>query len=432
MNLKKYMLFTAVIILLFSCTTRNQNQQITNVADYQPFLEIENNKSLLFAEAEKSFWKDKYNASPNQVSYLTPLAASHTMLFEYTGNIKNLKTSEKYLLEANQKTAYKKAGLLRALAKNYITQHRFKEALKLLEKALVLGEKKNATQKILFDVYLELGQDINAEKKLLAIKDFNDFDYLIRLSKWQDHKGDLDAAIKYMEQAKNKVEALNNKQLMLWSYSNLADFYGHAGQIEASYQHYLKVLAIDPNYTYALRRIAWIIFSHEKNTREAAMIINTIALSHNTPDLHLFKSKLAEFNNDPEAKKTYLKQYFKMIENKNYGEMYNSYNTVLYAENDADINLALNIAKREIENRPTTKSYDLLAWVYHKKGNTKKALQIVVNHVAGKTSEPTVLYHMAKIYKANNMKQKVSGIKKELLNSLYELGPNMASNIHNL
>ncbi len=108
------------------------------------------------------------------------------------------------------------------------------------------------------------------------------------------------------------------------------------------------------------------------------------------------------------------------------------YRLFLYAENETDINLALNIANKEIQNRPTTKSYVLLAWVYHKKGNAKKALEIIEKYVAGKTSEPTVLYHMAEIYKANKLEQKIPTIKKKLLNSLYELGPNMTSKIHNL
>jgi hypothetical protein len=41
------------------------------------------------------------------------------------------------------------------------------------------------------------------------------------------------------------------------------------GRIQESYDSYLKTLAIDPNYSYALKGIAWIVFSHERNTKEA-------------------------------------------------------------------------------------------------------------------------------------------------------------------
>ena len=41
-------------------------------------------------------------------------------------------------------------------------------------------------------------------------------------------------------------------------------------------------------------------------------------------------------------------------------------------------------------------------------------------------------YHLAEIYKANNMLEKVAPIKKELMNSLFELGPNYEQKIRNL
>ena len=99
-----------------------------------------------------------------------------------------------------------KAGIHRSIAKNYISQHRFKEALSHLEKANALGENKKGTQKMLFDVYMELGNYDLAEGMLTEIKDFKDFDYLIRLAKWNDHKGDLDTAIDLMEKAMSIVE----------------------------------------------------------------------------------------------------------------------------------------------------------------------------------------------------------------------------------
>jgi len=121
----------------------------------------------------------------------------------------------------------------------------------------------------LFDVSMELGEYDNASKYLEKIADHNDFNFLIRLAKWSDFKGDLDLTIKYMEKATKLVEQKNNKALMLWSYCNLGDYYGHAGRIKDSYQHYLKALEIDPSYTYAKKGIAWIAYSYEKKPQEA-------------------------------------------------------------------------------------------------------------------------------------------------------------------
>jgi hypothetical protein len=56
-------------------------------------------------------------------------------------------------LAANGKTNFNSAGYLRSLAKNYISQHRFKEALEVLTKAQYNGVKLQQTQYILINVH---------------------------------------------------------------------------------------------------------------------------------------------------------------------------------------------------------------------------------------------------------------------------------------
>ena len=58
------------------------------------------------------------------------------------------------------------------MARNYITQHRFKEALVLANKALSIGEGRKETQKLLFDVQMELGNYTEAANSLKAIESY--------------------------------------------------------------------------------------------------------------------------------------------------------------------------------------------------------------------------------------------------------------------
>jgi tetratricopeptide (TPR) repeat protein len=260
----------------------------------------------------------------------------------------------------------------------------------------------------------------------------NSFDYLIRLAKWNDHKGDLDTAITFMEKARDIAEKDDNKALKIWSYSNLGDFYGHAGRIQESYDSFLKTLALDPNYSYALKGIAWIVFSKERNINEANRIIDAIAITHNTPDFYLLKSQIAQFKGDKTNEIRNRNAYFSMMEKNNYGAMYNKYNALIYADDKKTASKALEIAKIEVEHRPTADSYDLLAWAYLNVGENKKALEIAQNHVVGKSFEPKLQYHLAMIYKSNNLALKAKPIKEELLSSLYELGPNFEKKVNQL
>jgi len=418
MNTKLYMLLL-VIIMATSCSEKTKT--ITNPEDYNQFLTLQTNTETVNATSEYNFWTKKLEATPNQFSYLSQIAGAESRLFKSTGNIKHLKSAEQSLITLNEQTQYNSAGHLRALARNYISQHKFKQALELLKKAEENGQNLEGTKKMLFDVHMELGDFDIAKNYLEDVKDLNDFGYLIRLSKWSDHKGDLASAINYLERATLKAESSKLDDLMEWSYTNLADFYGHDGQIEKSYNYYLKALALNPNDAYAKKGIAWIVYSHEKNASEANRILDAISQLHNAPDYLLFKAEIAEYQNNIDAKNKYLASYFEAIDNKDYGDMYNVYSSKILADTKNEKAIAL--AKIEVDNRPTPLSYDLLAWSYYNNGNVKKALKIAEQHVLGYTFEPEAQYHIAAIYKANGKLKEVAELKKELQESSYELGP---------
>ena len=219
---------------------------------------------------------------------------------------------------------------------------------------------------------------------------------------------------------------------MQWSYTNLADYYGHDGQIQESYNHYLKALKLNPNDAYAKKGIAWIVYSHERNPEEAMRILDSISKTHQAPDYFLLKAEIAEYMGDTNSKNLLLESYLTAIENDAYGDMYNKYKAILYAEELKQTAAALKIATIEINNRPTAQSYDLLAWTYYNHGDTKDALRIMQNHVLGKTFEPEAMYHLAHIYKANGKLDEAKILKKELLESTFELGPLLEQKINQI
>ena len=416
--------------MLSSC--EESKQQITSSEDYNKYLDIKENTSETTAKKEYAFWNDKLQKAPNQFPYIGKMAAANSQLFSTTGNIQYLVDAEKNLIDANNKTGNSNAPYLRALARNYISQHRFKDALALLEKAETNGENLESTQKMLFDVHLELGNYTQAKTYLTQFKGMADFDYLIRLSKWSDHEGNLEAAIKYMEKAMVIAESSNISSLKQWSYTNLADFYGHANRLQDSYEHYLKALALNPNDAYAKKGISWIVYSYERNPQEALRILDSITKQHKSPDYYLLKAEIAEFMVDNAEKENNIQQYMAAVKDVNYGKMYNKYNALILTEELNQIEKAFSIAEEEIQERPTPQSYDLLAWAYHNKGDYEKALQIVENNILDKTFEPEAQYHMAEIYKANGREDIAMKFKEELLGAAYELGPVMEQKIRQL
>jgi tetratricopeptide (TPR) repeat protein len=429
-NIQLFFLFVTFAITI-SCN-KQETKQITNANEYQAYLEIDQNKALQIANEELNFWENKLAKTPNQYPYNLKMASANSQIFQLTGDINQLKEAEKNILTANEKTNFNNAGYLRSLAKNYISQHRFKEALEVLTRAEYNGEKLQQTQYILIDVHLELGNLEEVEKYLAKIKNFKDFDYLIRVSKYNDHIGNLDKAIEYLETALEVAKSTNNESLLQWNYTNLADYYGHAGRIKDSYNGYLKALAINPNNSYAKKGIAWIVYSYERNPKEALRILETVTKENASPDYHLLKAEISAFMGDLAEKEMQTKMYLSKVSNEKYGAMYAKYNVLLFADEPTNSLKALEIAKTEVEARPTAQSYDLLAWSYYKNGNIVEAIQISKNHVIGKTFEPQALLHTAYILKANGNRKEAQKLKTELLGAIYELGPNSEQEIKNI
>jgi tetratricopeptide (TPR) repeat protein len=419
----------SMFFIITSCETKPN--QVSNKADYDKYLNKEDKTTLAFVSKEINFWEAKFKKAPNQMSYLSIIASNYSTKFDITANIDYLLIAEDCLVKYNESLNYTEVNPLRSLARNYISQHRFKEALTLANKAKEIGEGIDETNKLLFDVQMELGNYQAAESSLNALK-VKGFDYYIRVAKWNDYLGDLKTTISLMHKATAEAEKYDNKGLKLWCYTNLGDFYGHAGQIKESYDNYLKALELEPNNSYSLKGIAWIVFSHEKNTVEAKRIIAIISKRHNSPDFYLLKAEIAEYENNAKEQKENLDKYATAMKTGKYGAMYNKYNAILYAEDKNKVAEAVEIAKVEIEHRPTPVSYDLLAWSYYNAGEKEKALEIANKYVDGKSFEPELNYHLAVIYKANNQLDKVKSIKKDLMNSLYELGPNYESKIKSL
>ncbi|WP_299245323.1 hypothetical protein [uncultured Aquimarina sp.] len=409
------------VILIISC--QEKETSITNPKDYAIYLKKQDNKTVKEATKRLQFWNAKIKEDSLQITALAPVAAAYTELFQSTGDIKFLKLAEKVLVKSAEVAAIGKSGHLLALAHNYISQHRFIEAKEAAQGAYLLKTNIKASEMVLFDVSMELGEYENAHKYLERIANQSDFNFLIRLAKWNDYKGNLDATIRNMEKAKQIAESSKKEGLLLWSYTNLADYYGHAGRIKESYNHYLKALAIDPSNAYAKKGIAWIIYSYEKKPVEALAILDEITSNYQSPDYFLLKAEIAEFQKEDITKKVYLKMYEQAVKDERYGFMYNIHNALLLAEEYKKFDQALDIAEEEIRNRPTPQSYDLKAYILNLKGDHKKALDIAQKHLLNKTFEPEANYHIAEIYKANDMKDAIVPIKEELLESGYELGP---------
>jgi tetratricopeptide (TPR) repeat protein len=281
-----------------------------------------------------------------------------------------------------------------------------------------------------FDVAMELGNRYRARKALNSLVDKTGFEYLIREAKYKDHvEGDLDAAIILMEKAYGKIKDNPSPALLLWTKTNLGDFYGHANRYKESYQCYLDVLAKDPHYYHALKGIAWLAFSHDKDVINARKIVAYLQQRHPVPDYELLLSQMADWEQDSITHKQHMDNFISTTHNELYGGMYNKYLFHIEADELNNTQQCLQIAQQEVAHRPTPEAFSWLAWAYCKNGNVQQAMETARLYVANKCFEPDALFYLGKIYQAGGQKKMARKYLQTAQKSAYELGPVVSQQI---
>jgi tetratricopeptide (TPR) repeat protein len=425
-GMKNYLfLFPFIFLLLAGCGPR----EILHPQDYAAFLDPAHIQQAEEKHREEiRVWQERLSRDTGSYVNLLELGYAYTALFHLKGDAAALRTGDSLIKRASAKLNDSDPAISQALTQVSITQHRFRDAEQYLQRASANGSP--YTQALLsFDVQMELGNASTARNSMAALRDPNSFDYLIRKAKYEDHSGNLDGAIKLMEQAFERIKSTNRKSLYCWAASNLGDMYGHAGRIADSYRLYLDALEKDPSYVYALKGLAWIAYSYEGNTAEAKRLAHFISSQVNMPDIHLFLAEIAEAEGDEELKKEHTQQFLSTVNRPIYGGMYNKYLIELYTSDVPDLDKAEKLALEEVGSRPSPETWSWLSWVYHKKGAHRKAYDLYRDRVVGKTFEPDAQYKGALILLANGREEEGIKMLKECLESSFELGPVTAMKI---
>jgi tetratricopeptide (TPR) repeat protein len=435
----KFFFTAGVIALLCFCSCTSNSPRITRAEDYDRYLKLKSPsflRSLQNIDTDISFWSQRLKKIPLDLVSRVKLASLYASRFKIAGDIQNIHTSDSLYLLANPLIKIGSSSVYKALAANCITQHKFRQAKLYVDTALHMGDGKYTSLLMQCDVSIELGDLLLARKSLADITDKNDFDYLIREAKLLDHEGDLSQAIKKMEKAVNQVQASNNDKLFAWAETNLGDMYGHGNRFSDAYQCYLAVLKKNPEDLYALKGIAWLAFSHDKNVNEAKRILNYLSKVHPVPDYDLILAQIADYEHDQTRKDKLQAKFLGEVANPLYGDMYNKYVFYLTSDESRDINKALWIAEREVNNRPTPQSFDLLAWAKFQSGYKDEALNIESRFVENKNFEPDAFFHMGMIYASTGEISKGKKYLKRARSSSFELGPTkseqIANALHNL
>lgn len=419
--MKNFLNYCLAAFLFISCS----DDKISDQAHYNALLE---NKDAVkgrvqAVDQEIEFWTSRLQNDTGNFVDMMELAHRYNQRFSLTGTIQNLVIADSFMLRSSEKLAHTNPDIFFSRSQTAITMHRFRDAYQFNNLAIENNGAAYTSSLLAFDAGVELGLYKQSYRELNRIADKESVDYMIRKAKEADHEGDLDAAIALTEQVLDKAKKMEHPMLISWAQSTLGDMYGHAGRIQDAYNSYMDVLKNDPAHMYALKGLAWIIFSHEKNTREANRIIEYIHSQTSMPDLYLMQAEMAAYNGDMQLEKMYQDKFLQIVNTPCYGDMYNKYLIQIYSEDPKYTDKAVAIAEKELQNRNTPETNDWYAWSLYKQGNIEKAYKIASSKVYMQTFEPDALLHTAYIFEAKGEKSQAKKMLEACLESSFELGP---------
>lgn len=365
-----------------------------------------------------AFWKNRDQSNSTMVSQ-NKLAQIHLKLFAIDANLEHLLKAEKLLNSVIDNYTISSASVYRSLASIKMKQHRFCDALEDLQMAEAMGDDLFLTENMYFDVYFELEQDEQVLYYMDKIKQRGGFEYLIRKARFEDGIGNLAQAITDLENSRQFISD-NDWTKQAWLYSNLADFYGHAGEIEKSRSYFLNALTLNPADWYSVKGLAWINYAHDNNPEASLNLLNIIQRDFYIPSVESVAYKIYKSNGNIERAKDIQDQFVSQMTGPEYLSSYAHYiyNMDL---NSIDTELLQQTVSLELSQRPSADSYSRLAQLYNHNGDREEARKIVDQYVIGKTLEPAPLSKSLEIIETTHPQFKA--VQEIVLDAKFELGP---------
>jgi tetratricopeptide (TPR) repeat protein len=213
------------------------------------------------------------------------------------------------------------------------------------------------------------------------------------------HGGDA-SAIALMQQAvKLAVENHMPPENVAWTYYQLGEFFFHSGDLDNAAKSYTEALGRYPGYYRGLGGLAKVRIAQKRYDEGIALYKQAIA----TIPLIEYVAALADVYQTLGRGEEFDKQ-FKLLEFIGYLSALNerTYNRELagfYADHDIKLPQALDLAKRELDNRRDVYTRDVFAWCLYKNGKLQDAAQAIDAALSLGTNDALMFFHAGMIYR---------------------------------
>ena len=372
-------------------------------------------------EAEGRFWRSRINpASPGYLNE-SRYAACLNMAFRLSGEIDSLNKADSILVAVDRNFNHREASTDLTLAAHRISEHRFRDADSLLQKAKAIGLRPYESHASSFDIAFELGNYFQAKAELNAIQSPSDYGYYFRRSRLDHLNGELDSAIDDMEKAVS-LAGTNN---YLWGVarSNAGDLYLHAEDPARARDAYLDCVRLNNADFHSWMGLGWIAMIHDGNYRLADTIFQFVQSRYPLPDALFRLAQAAGMEGNIILQMQYARQFAAEAQRPVYGRMYHKYLIQLYTGILRNSAIAEAMAKDELDNRATPQTYAWYCLALFATGKKEDAYAVYQRQVSGKPLESLELFYMGRLMEGLGKNYNAREFYRAAGKSRYDLDP---------
>jgi tetratricopeptide (TPR) repeat protein len=289
-----------------------------------------------------------------------------------------------------------------------MAEHQFDEAYTWAQKALAVGSGNPSPWAIAGDALADMGEyqkAAEAYSRLTLVYGSEDEQQAVsyqrdsRKSYLRLIAGDAQGAIELMQGAvQTATEMHMPAENIAWSDYQLGEEYFQAGDIAHAEHAYLASLQLYAGYYRALAGLAK-VRSAQGNYREAAALYDKAIAAVPYPE---YAAALGDVyralgESDKAQKEFELVEFIGHLSEINQ-QIHNRDLALFYADHGIKLDQAVVLARRELEVRRDVYTWDVLAWVLFKHGESKDAAAAISHALAQGTRDAQLFFHAGMIY----------------------------------
>lgn len=279
----------------------------------------------------------------------------------------------------------------------YLSEHKFRDALTLAQKLATVNPYDQAVLAAITDAQTELGLYEEAVKSAQNFVDTHpNASSYTRVAQLRSLHGDVQGAIEARRLALRIADPLD-KEGLAWFNSQLGKEYWNSGNFAEAEKAFDRALEIFPDYHWALAGKGKILAGrgeYEKSIEIFEKLNSRVPQS----DRAIFLGDLYKIIGKNEAAtKTYEEAVRRERESAE-SDMHRI--ALLWADQDTNLDEALDIARKDREQNGDLAASDTLAWVYFKKGKLVEAKKSSTEALRLKTKNALFYFHAAMIENA--------------------------------